>query len=105
MNTGVFVPNDGMRGRIKDMLPGRRGSPRRDLPEEFGNWNSVFKRFPRWAWKVVYDLIFKVLSEIFDLDHARLGGIAVQARRKASGGKVGHGSWNRGAGRRQGVRR
>ncbi len=27
----------------------RTGSPWRDLPKEFGNWNSQFKRFRRWA--------------------------------------------------------
>ena len=27
----------------------RTGSPWRDLPEEFGNWNSLHKRFRRWT--------------------------------------------------------
>ena len=27
----------------------RTGSPWRDLPERFGPWNTVFKRFDRWA--------------------------------------------------------
>jgi transposase len=27
----------------------RVGGPWRDLPERFGNWNSVFRRFRRWA--------------------------------------------------------
>jgi transposase len=27
----------------------RTGAPWRDLPEMFGNWNSVFRRFRRWA--------------------------------------------------------
>ena len=27
----------------------RTGSPWRDLPEEFGNWNTVHKRFRRWT--------------------------------------------------------
>ena len=26
----------------------RTGSPWRDLPEVFGEWNSVFRRFSRW---------------------------------------------------------
>ena len=27
----------------------RTGSPWRDLPERYGPWNTVFKRFDRWA--------------------------------------------------------
>ncbi|WP_256441728.1 IS5 family transposase [Bradyrhizobium sp. sGM-13] len=30
----------------------RTGSPWRDLPEAFGDWNSVFRRFSRWSIKV-----------------------------------------------------
>ncbi|WP_187150838.1 transposase, partial [Treponema endosymbiont of Eucomonympha sp.] len=26
----------------------RTGAPRRDIPPEFGNWNSIHKRFCRW---------------------------------------------------------
>ena len=31
----------------------RTGSPWRDLPEAFGDWNSVFRRFSRWSIKGV----------------------------------------------------
>ena len=27
----------------------RTGSPWRDLPREFGNWNSVYRRYRRWV--------------------------------------------------------
>ena len=27
----------------------RTGSPWRDLPERFGNWNTIYKNFNRWA--------------------------------------------------------
>jgi hypothetical protein len=32
------------------------GAPWRDLPESFGNWNSNFHRFRRWAVKGIFDL-------------------------------------------------
>ena len=36
----------------------RTGSPWRDLPEAFGEWNSVFRRFSRWSAKGVWWRIF-----------------------------------------------
>ncbi|MBL1435930.1 MAG: transposase [Rhodobacteraceae bacterium] len=27
----------------------RTGAPWRDLPPEFGNWNTIFKRFRHWV--------------------------------------------------------
>jgi len=41
----------------------RTGAPWRDLPERYGNWRSVHKRFKRWAdsgvWKQIFDLLIK----------------------------------------------
>jgi transposase len=39
----------------------RTGAPWRDLPEEFGNWYTVYTRFWRWARKGVWERIFKTL--------------------------------------------
>lgn len=36
----------------------RTGSPWRDLPDAFGDWNSVFRRFSRWSHKGVWWRIF-----------------------------------------------
>src|SRR3954454_7769915 len=44
----------------------RVGAPWRDLPEAFGNWNSVFQRFRRWARAGVFDRIFEALSDDAD---------------------------------------
>ncbi len=72
--------------RIKDLLPGREGDPGvtakdnrlfinavlwiaktgapwRDLPERFGNWNSIWRRFDRWSSKGVWERIFLELQD------------------------------------------
>lgn len=40
----------------------RTGSPWRDLPEAFGEWNSVFRRFSRWSEKGVWRRIFEAAA-------------------------------------------
>lgn len=40
----------------------RTGSPWRDLPEAFGEWNSVFRRFSRWSAKGVWLRMFEALA-------------------------------------------
>jgi putative transposase len=46
----------------------RTGAPWRDLPEEFGNWYTVYTRFWRWAHKGVWERVFKLLSDDPDLE-------------------------------------
>ena len=40
----------------------RTGAPWRDLPEELGNWNSIFRQFRRWADSGVFDVILEALA-------------------------------------------
>lgn len=42
----------------------RTGAPWRDLPEEFGNWNSVWRRFRRWSQQGMFDAILETLVEL-----------------------------------------
>jgi len=42
----------------------RTGSPWRDLPEEFGNWNSIYQRFRRWCQAGVFDALLEALVEL-----------------------------------------
>ena len=67
----------------------RTGSPWRDLPKDFGNWNSVFKRFRRWANAGVFERLFNVINGELDLEYAMIDGTIVQAHQKASGAKGG----------------
>ncbi len=112
MNADRTVLTDAMWARIEDMLPGKKsdpggtaadnrlfmeavlwrfrtGSPWRDLPARFGNWNSVFKRFRRWALSGVFERVSDALSEEFDLEWVFVDGTVVQAHQKASGAKGG----------------
>lgn len=41
----------------------RTRSPWRDLPEAFGDWNSVFRRFSRWSVKGVWWRIIEAMSD------------------------------------------
>ena len=80
-----MVSNDDMWSRIEHHLPGKssdRGrtgannrlileavlwvlrarAPWRELPEEFGPWNSVYIRYSRWSHKGHWRAIFQALS-------------------------------------------
>lgn len=63
----------------------RTGIPWRDLPEYFGLWNTVFRRFNLWSKKGVMSLIFKYLSGIADTDWLFIDGSIVRAHQHSSG--------------------
>ena len=41
----------------------RTGVPWRDLPPEFGNWNSVHRQYRRWTEAGVWDVMLAALSD------------------------------------------
>ncbi len=67
----------------------RTGSPWRDLPEAFGEWNSTFRRFRRWALKGVFERLFEAMSEEPDFEYALIDGTIVSVHQKASGARGG----------------
>jgi transposase len=69
----------------------RTGVPWRDLPEEFGNWNSVFRQFRRWADSGIWDIILDALagSEVSDTDLQMIDATIIRAHHCAAGGKGG----------------
>ena len=63
----------------------RTGSPWRDLPIEFGPWNSVYVRFARWSDKKVWSKLFAVLREDADFEEVFLDSTVVRAHQHAAG--------------------
>ena len=67
----------------------KTGAPWRDLPERFGNWNSVFRRFTRWSKKGVWQRVLEALGGDNDLEELMLDSSIVRAHQHAAGAKKG----------------
>ena len=112
MDQGRFVVSDAVWAKVASLLPGkatdpgatgkynrlfleavlwrvRTGSPWRDLPSRFGDWNSVFQRFRRWVRAGVFERLFEQVSDEPDFEYALIDGTIVSAHQKASGAKGG----------------
>src|SRR5262245_57265703 len=63
----------------------KTGAPWRDLPERFGPWNSVFRRFSRWAKRGVWASIVATLAGDPDLEALILDSTIVRAHAHAAG--------------------
>ena len=63
----------------------RTGCPWRDLPVEFGAWNSIYVRFARWSDKQVWQKVFSVLREDADFEEVFLDSTIARAHQHAAG--------------------
>ena len=67
----------------------RAGVPWRDLPERFGDWKNVHRRFSRWAQSGVWDLVFAALVKDRDNEYLMIDTTIVRAHQHAAGAKKG----------------
>ena len=103
-----FGLRDDQWDRIKDLLPGREetvgvtatdnrlfveavlyryrtGIPWRDLPERFGDWKNVHRRFSRWAQSGVWRRVFQRLAVDADNEYAMIDSTIVRAHQHSAG--------------------
>lgn len=63
----------------------RVGCPWRDLPTDFGCWNSIYQQFNRWSSKNKLMHIFKTLVQGPDLEWSFIDGSIVKAHQHSAG--------------------
>jgi transposase len=103
-----YAPRDDQWDRIKDDLPGRPGTvgataadnrlfveavlyryragiPWRDLPERFGDWKNVHRRFSRRVSTGVWERIFRRLAADADNEYAMIDSTVVRAHQHSAG--------------------
>src|SRR3979490_3008544 len=67
----------------------RTGSPWRDLPKQFGKWNSVFVRYRDWGKAGVFKHLFDAASDEPDMEYAMVDATIVKVHRHGQGAKGG----------------
>jgi len=67
----------------------RSGAHWRDLPERYGKWKTLHKRFTRWAKAGVWDEVFASLIKDRDNQYLMLDSTLVRAHQQAATGKGG----------------
>ena len=65
----------------------RSGAPWRDLPERFGDWKNVHRRFSRWAERGVWESLFKALADSPDNEYAMIDATIVRAHQHSAGAR------------------
>ncbi len=63
----------------------RAGIPWRDLPDYFGRWNTVYKRFNAWSARGIWNKVFMFLRIEPDLEWGFIDGSYVKAHQHSAG--------------------
>jgi transposase len=77
----------------------RAGIPWRDLPERFGDWKNVHRRFSRWAETGVWEKVFQHLAADADNEYAMIDSTIVRAHQHSAGAQKKMGRTRRSDGR------
>jgi transposase len=88
-NRGAGRPPEENRSIINGILWRLRcGTPWRDVPPKYGNWNTIYRRFRRWSEAGVWEAVSVTLAEIMaDSGHYSIDSTTVRAHVSAAGGE------------------
>ena len=67
----------------------RSGAHWKDLPERYGQWKTVHRRFSRWCHAGVWERVFDALTADRDNQYLMLDSTIVRAHQQAANGKGG----------------
>jgi transposase len=67
----------------------RSGASWRDLPERYGAWSSVYRRFKEWQESGLFQRIFEELAEEADLQDMSVDSTYIKAHQASAGAKKG----------------
>ena len=71
----------------------RTGAPWRDLPETYGNWKNVHRRFCRWRDKGIWERILEALVDDTDFEWLMIDASHVKVHPDAAGARGGNQRW------------
>ena len=65
----------------------RSGVAWRDLPERYGPWQTVYKRFAKWSKAGIFGKIFQDLAADADMQDISLDSTCIKAHKASAGAK------------------
>lgn len=88
--SGVYVRNEAKTRCFLDAILWivRTGAQWRALPETYGHWNSVAKRFARWSKRGIWETLLAQLADEPDLEWLLLDSTIIRAHPCAAGAPV-----------------
>jgi transposase len=97
ISPGIYV---GKEEKCRRFLAGvlwiaRTGAQWRALPEQYGKWNSVYKRFGDWCEKGVWKRMHEAFADDPDMEHLLLDSTIVRAHPCAGGARKKRGAKGR----------
>lgn len=83
-------PFDNLRNTVNGMLwIMRTGAPWRDLPPEYGNWNTVYKCFAKWEVDGVFAAVLQSFCQEADKQDVSIDSSCCKAHQHSAGAKKG----------------